>query len=247
MPVHLYGQCADMDSFGRIGDEFKVAIIEDAAQAFGATWRRSRAGSLGAAAAFSFYPTKSLSAYGDAGCVTTSNPEIAERARVLRVHGSRQSYHHQEIGWNSRLDAIQAAILRVKLKYLEPWNEQRRHCAALYDRLFADAGLISAPAAPPIGLLETQPQAHHIFHQYVVRARRRDQLRAFLEARGIGTEIYYPIPLHLQACFTYLGYAEGDLPQAERAAKEVLALPMFAELRSDEQQYVVTAIADFYS
>jgi dTDP-4-amino-4,6-dideoxygalactose transaminase len=262
LPVHLYGQCADMDALQRLADEFHLSLIEDAAQAIGARWetepgKARNAGSMGVCAAFSFYPTKNLSAYGDAGLVTTRDPEMAAHMRRLRNHGSPRRYVHEELGWNSRLDAIQAALLRVKLKYVEGWNEARRQRAAGYDRLFAESGLASSQSAInnqqstipddfPIHLPHTAAPAHHVFHQYVVRAYRREELREFLAARKIGTEIYYPIPLHLQPCFVYLGYREGDFPEAERAAKEVLALPMFAELNEDEQRWVVESIADFY-
>jgi len=249
LPVHLYGQCADMDAFARIAAEHKLAVIEDAAQAFGALWRGRRSGTLGTAAAFSFYPTKNLGAFGDAGCVTTADPEIAARIRSLRNLGLRERYVHDEIGANSRLDALQAAVLRVKLQHLERWNAQRRERAAEYDRLFASAGLVTGRSSSltPVRLVETAPQAHHIFHQYVIRARRRDELRAFLASRQIGTQVYYPLPLHLQKCFSYLGYREGDLPKSARASREVLALPMFPELTADEQRWVVDAIAEFYS
>ncbi|MGA9544774.1 MAG: DegT/DnrJ/EryC1/StrS family aminotransferase [Candidatus Sulfotelmatobacter sp.] len=250
LPVHLYGQCADMESLQPLADEFGLLLIEDAAQAIGARWNGQSAGSMGVSAAFSFYPTKNLSAYGDAGLVTTNSPEMAAQMRRLRNHGSPRRYIHEELGWNSRLDAIQAAILRVKLKYVERWNEARRQRAMKYDQLFAAAGLISTGEPPenaaPIQLPLTSAKAHHVFHQYVVRAFRRDELREFLSARKIGTEIYYPLPLHLQPSFVYLGYREGDFPQAERAAKEVLALPMFPELTDDEQRWVVKSIADFY-
>jgi dTDP-4-amino-4,6-dideoxygalactose transaminase len=255
LPVHLYGQCADMDSLQRLADEFKLSLIEDAAQAIGARWgnepsKARGAGSMGVSAAFSFYPTKNLSAYGDAGLVTTNDPEMAAHMRRLRNHGSPRRYFHEEMGWNSRLDAMQAAILSVKLKYIEGWNDARRQRAARYDGLFAASGLTSSgnqsENSAPIQLPHTSAQAHHIYHQYVVRAYRRDELREFLTARKIGTEIYYPIPIHLQPCFVYLGYREGDLPEAERAAKEVLALPMFPELTEDEQRWVVKSIADFY-
>jgi dTDP-4-amino-4,6-dideoxygalactose transaminase len=262
LPVHLYGQCADMDALQPLADEFHLSLIEDAAQAIGARWgsepRKARhAGSMGVTAAFSFYPTKNLSACGEAGLVTTNNSAMAEHMRRLRNHGSSRRYVHEELGWNSRLDAIQAAILRVKLNYVEGWNEARRQRAALYDRLFREAGLASSQSAInhqpsaipddfPIHLPHTAASAHHVFHQYVVRAYRREELREFLTARKIGTEIYYPIPLHLQPCFVYLGYREGDFPEAERAAKEVLALPMFPELTEDEQRWVVESIADFY-
>ena len=252
MPVHLYGQCANMDEFGRIAPEHGADIIEDAAQAFGARWRDRKAGGLGKAAGFSFYPTKNLSAYGDGGCVTTDDQQLAEHVRRLRNHGSRQRYYHEEIGWNSRLDAMQAAVLRVKLKHVDDWNQQRRMLACRYHGLLVNTGLVqtgaqSVTSQAPIALLVTAPEAYHIYHQYVVRALRRDELRGFLTQQGVGTEIYYPVPLHLQECFAYLGYKAGDLPESERAAKEVLALPMFPELREDEQQRVVAAIAKFYS
>jgi dTDP-4-amino-4,6-dideoxygalactose transaminase len=252
MPVHLYGQCADMDRFARLADEHKVAIVEDAAQAFGAAWKGRKAGNLGKAAGFSFYPTKNLSAYGDGGCVTTDDEQVAKRVRRLRNHGSERRYYHQEIGWNSRLDAIQAAVLRVKLKHIDDWNQRRRIIACRYHGLLGGAGLILARAQTvskqaPIALLAFSPDAHHIYHQFVVRALDRDRLRNFLTERGIGSEIYYPVPLHLQECFRYLGYRAGDLPESERAAREVLALPIFPELREDEQQRVVAAISEFYS
>jgi len=250
LPVHLYGQCADMDSLQKLADEFHLSLIEDAAQAIGARWGKRSAGSMGVSAAFSFYPTKNLSAYGDAGLVTTADPTMAEHMRRLRNHGSSRRYVHEDFGWNCRLDAIQAAILRVKLKYVEGWNQSRRQRAAQYDQLFAAAGLTSSgdqtENSAPIQLPRTSANAHHVFHQYVVRAFRREELREFLNARRIGTEVYYPIPLHLQPCFVYLGYREGDFPEAERAAKEVLALPMFPELTEDEQRWVVKSIADFY-
>lgn len=252
MPVHLFGQCADMDAFDRLAEQYSVAIVEDAAQAFGAAWKGKKAGALGKSAGFSFYPTKNLSAYGDGGCVTTNDAEVAQHVRRLRNHGSERRYYHEEIGWNSRLDAVQAAVLRVKLKHIDDWNQKRRIIACRYHGLLAGAGLTHADATSvnqqnPIAFLKTLPEAHHIYHQYVVRAHRRDELRAFLTGRHIGTEIYYPLPLHLQECFAYLGYKEGDLPESERAAKEVLALPIFPELREDEQQRVAAAIAEFYS
>ena len=247
LPVHLYGQCADMDRFAAISQEFKVALVEDAAQAIGAAWNDQPAGSMGITAAFSFYPTKNLSAYGDAGIVTTTRPGVAEHMRRLRNHGSPRRYFHEEFGWNGRMDAIQAAVLRVKLNHLSSWNEQRQHHAAEYDRAFADAGLIAKSGATPLRTLARSSKAKHVFHQYVVRARRRDDLRKFLADRHIGTEIYYPLPLHLQPAFSYLGLKAGDLPLAEQAAGEVLALPMFPELRDDEIRSVVESMAEFYS
>jgi dTDP-4-amino-4,6-dideoxygalactose transaminase len=251
LPVHLYGQCADMDAIAGLAAEFNVPIVEDAAQAIGAAWKNQKAGSIGLAAAFSFYPTKNLSAYGDAGLVTTRNTEWAERMRQLRNHGSPQRYLHEELGWNCRMDAIQAAVLRVKLPHIEEWNQQRRERARIYDGLFEKAGLAKrgagkSSAAEPVVMPYVSASAHHVFHQYVLRAQRRDELRAFLAERKISTEIYYPIPLHLQPCFEYLGYREGDLPESELAAKEVLALPMFPELTEDEQKWVVKNIAEFF-
>ncbi len=257
LPVHLYGQCADMDAFDQLAQDFGLAIVEDAAQAIGAAWRGRGAGSLGATAAFSFYPTKNLSAYGDAGIVTTTNSEMAEHMRRLRNHGSPRRYYHDEFGWNGRMDAIQAAVLRVKLRHLAEWNRRRQPHAATYDRLFVEAGLIAGSAASgslasgekssPVRLLARTPGATHVFHQYVICAERRDELRQFLAERKIGSEIYYPLPLHLQPVFAYLGMKEGDLPVAEQAAKEVLALPMFAELTEAEIELVVENIAAFYS
>jgi dTDP-4-amino-4,6-dideoxygalactose transaminase len=263
LPVHLYGQCADMDAFARIikeyakenaeenSEESGVAIIEDAAQAIGAEWSGRGAGSLGATAAFSFYPTKNLSAYGDAGIVTTSRPEMAAHMRKLRNHGSPRRYYHDEFGWNGRMDAIQAAVLRVKLAHIADWNQRRQKHAATYDQLFADSGLTSKhgseESASPVRLLARSPQAKHVFHQYVICAQRRDELRKFLADRKIGSEIYYPLPLHLQPVFSYLGLKPGDLPVSEQAAKEVLAVPMYPELTEAEIRWVVESIADFYS
>ncbi len=251
LPVHLYGQCADMDAFERIAQEFSVAIVEDAAQAIGAEWNGRGAGSLGVTAAFSFYPTKNLSAYGDAGMVTTKSLEMAEHMRQLRNHGSPRRYYHHEFGWNGRMDAIQAAVLRVKLGYIADWNRRRQQHATTYDRLFGESGLtsggISNQLRAPVRLLARSPQATHVFHQYVIRAERRDELRKFLAERNIGSEIYYPLPLHLQPVFSYLGLKAGDLPVAEQAALEVLALPMFPELTEGEIRCVVESIADFYS
>jgi len=252
LPVHLYGQCADRDAFAALQrDRRDLALIEDAAQAFGAAWTSPGAsarpaGSLGDAAAFSFYPTKNLAAFGDAGLLTTNNAEIDRRARSLRAHGMTRRYFHDEVGANSRLDAIQAAVLQVKLRYLPQWNQQRRDLAARYDQLFRAAGLAAETIDGGIVLPYTDPRATHIFHQYVIRAPRRDALRDYLTALGIGSEIYYPVPLHLQAALKGLGYKPGDFPHAERAAAEVLALPIYPELREDEQQTVVAAVRRFY-
>ncbi len=263
LPVHLYGQCADFTAFTRIAKERNLKLIEDAAQAWGAEWQgvetgvpgdRSsstgwKAGSLADAAAFSFYPTKNLSAAGDAGMVTTNSDEIAERARMLRQHGMRRRYYHDEIGWNARMDGFQGAILAVKLKYIDGWNQLRRTVARRYHALFHAAGLVEAGPYPIHGIVLPQEVhgTHHVWHQYVIRTNRRDDLRAFLTERKIGSEIYYPVPLHLQTALQSLGYIEGSFPEAERAAREVLALPIFPELREDEQQTVVSAIAEFLS
>jgi dTDP-4-amino-4,6-dideoxygalactose transaminase len=249
LPVHLYGQCADFTAFARIAKERNLKLIEDAAQAWGAEWQGTKAGSLGDAAAFSFYPTKNLSAAGDAGMVTTNSDEVAERARMLRQHGMRRRYYHDEIGWNTRMDGFQGAILTVKLKYIDGWNQLRRTVARRYHALFHAAGLVEAGPYPAHGVVlpHEVPGTHHVWHQYVIRTNRRDGLRQFLTERKIGSEIYYPVSLHLQTALQSLGYAEGSFPEAERAAREVLALPIFPELREDEQQTVVSAIAEFLS
>jgi dTDP-4-amino-4,6-dideoxygalactose transaminase len=257
LPVHLYGQPADWDAFESLTQTHpNLILIEDAAQAFGALWRSEGqperpAGSLGLAAAFSFYPTKNLSAMGDAGLVTTSDATLAAKLQSLRTHGSTRRYHHDEVGWNSRLDAIQAAILTVKLRHLPAWNQQRRTLAARYDQLFREANLaapsLSVSTQDGIVLPYTDPRATPVFHQYVIRAPRRDALRAHLTAHSIGSEIYYPVPLHLQPALKDLNYGPGDFPQAERAAAEVLALPLYPELRDDEQQRIVQTIRHFYA
>jgi dTDP-4-amino-4,6-dideoxygalactose transaminase len=246
LPVHLYGQCADMDAFTALKRNYNLLLVEDAAQAFGATWNGVPAGALGDAAAFSFYPTKNLSAMGDAGLVTTLSAAIDDHARVLRAHGMRRRYYHDEVGWNSRLDSLQAAILETKLRYLPQWNQQRRDRAARYDQLFHDAGIAGSTVKEGIVLPFTDPRATPIFHQYVIRAPRRDKLRQYLTDRQIGSEIYYPLPLHQQTSLASLGYKQGDFPISEAAAAEVLALPMYPELREDEQQTVVETIASFY-
>jgi dTDP-4-amino-4,6-dideoxygalactose transaminase len=249
LPVHLYGQPADWTIFARLGQERGLKLIEDAAQAWGAEWQGVKAGNLGDIAAFSFYPTKNLSAAGDAGMVTTNSAELAERVKMLRQHGMRRRYYHDEIGWNTRLDGIQAAILHVKLKYIAAWNSARRTVARRYHALFHAAGLAESGPYPIHGVVlpHEVPGSHHIWHQYVVRTRRRDALREFLAIRGIGSEIYYPVPLHLQDALKSLSYNQGSFPESERAAREVLALPIFPELREDEQQTVVGAIAEFLS
>lgn len=248
LPVHLYGQCADFDALNRLKAKYGVALVEDAAQAFGATWNGAPAGSLGDSAAFSFYPTKNLSAWGDAGLVTTNDDAVADRAKLLHVHGMRVRYHHEEIGWNARMDTAQAAVLSIKLRYIQQWNRDRGAAAERYHRLFAASGislgsnLDSAQIALPV----SDPRANHVWHQYVIRCERRDDLRAHLTAHGIVSEIYYPVSLHQQEALAYLGYKTGDFPHSERAAREVLALPIFPELREDEQERVVDAVTNFY-
>jgi len=247
MPVHLYGQCADMDAFSTLASQHGFKLIEDAAQAFGARFNDVPAGGLGDAAAFSFYPTKNLSAFGDAGLLTTSDAALDDHARILRAHGMRQRYFHEEIGWNSRMDTIQAAVLEIKLRRVPAGSQRRRELARLYDRLFTAANLTGATTADGVVLPYTDPRAEHVYHQYVIRAPRRDALRAFLSEHRIGSEIYYPLPLHLQESLKSLGYKQGDFPVTERAAEEVLALPIFPELREDEVETVVEAVRRFYA
>jgi dTDP-4-amino-4,6-dideoxygalactose transaminase len=247
LPVHLYGQTVDWDFFGRFGRERGLKLIEDAAQAWGGEWKGRKAGGLGDVAAFSFYPTKNMSAAGDAGMVTTNSDEIAERLKMLRQHGMRRRYYHDEIGWNTRMDGFQGAILGVKLKYIDGWNRQRRAVAERYDALFQAAGLAELGPYPErrIVLPHKVNGSTHVWHQYVIRSSQRDALREFLASRRIGSEIYYPVPLHMQHALKCLGYKEGDFPEAERAAREVLALPIFPELREDEQETVVGAVGEF--
>ena len=239
IPVHLYGLCADMDPILALAREHGVPVVEDAAQAIGATYNGRRAGGIGIAGCFSFFPSKNLGAFGDAGLVTTNDAALAREVRLLRNHGAEPKYFHKRIGGNFRLDALQAAVLRVKLPHLADWTSGRRGNAARYRRLFADAGLqhrVTLPMEPPDRL--------HIFHQYVVRVPRRDAVRARLTEHGIGTEIYYPVPFHLQECFAGLGHARGDFPHAEAAAESTIALPIYAELTEPQQSAVVAAIAD---
>ena len=238
MPVHLYGQCADWDALSAVCAPNNLLMVEDAAQAFGASWNGVQAGALGQAAAFSFYPTKNLSAWGDAGLTTFRSAEVAERAKMMRAHGMRRRYFHDEVGWNSRLDTVQAAVLLVKLKYIAQWNESRSAVAARYNESLAGVDEVVRPYSDPRGT--------HVWHQYVVRVPRRDELRAYLAERGIGSEVYYPVPLHLQEALKDLGYREGQFPQSEKAAREVLALPIYPELRGDEQARVVDAIRSFF-
>ncbi len=248
IPVHLFGQCADMDPLLKISKERNLFVIEDAAQALGAEYRPQaesrgrRAGQIGDLGCFSFYPTKNLGAFGDAGMVVTDNPDLADKVKLLRVHGSQPKYFHKSIGINSRLDTIQAAILLVKFKYLDKWTAERQKKAERYQALFQD--LLSS--IDGFRLPTVQNQNRHIFHQYVIRVPERDRLRQFLAQGGIGTDIYYPVPLHLQECYSFLKYRRGDLPNSEKASEEVLALPIYPELTEDQQCEVVNQIKAFY-
>jgi dTDP-4-amino-4,6-dideoxygalactose transaminase len=243
IPVHLYGQCAEMDSINRIARKHHLAAIEDAAQAIGAEYRGRRAGSMGDIGCISFYPTKNLGGFGDGGALTTNNPQLAEKLKLLRVHGMQPRYHHQLVGINSRLDTLQAAVLNVKLPHLNDWSEQRSVNAKRYTALFAAAGLDHVLGLPVIA-----PHRRHVWNQYIVRVPggKRDALREHLANLKIGTEIYYPVPLHMQDCFKSLGYGPGSLPESERAAADTIALPIFPELTAAEQQSVVSAIGSFF-
>jgi dTDP-4-amino-4,6-dideoxygalactose transaminase len=242
MPVHLYGQSADMDPLMAIARQHGLKVIEDAAQAIGTAYTNGqRVGTFGDVGCFSFFPSKNLGAFGDAGLCTTNDAELAESMRVLRVHGGKPKYFHAVIGGNFRIDELQAAVLRVKLKYLDGWTQGRQRNAAYYDSAFADAAL-GQKLCTPVAI----EGGRHIFNQYVVRVQRRDALKQRLAERGIGTEIYYPVPLHLQACFAYLNYRAGDFPHSERAAEETLALPIYPELEQAQLAHVVATIAEFY-
>jgi dTDP-4-amino-4,6-dideoxygalactose transaminase len=241
IPVHLYGQSADMTPILDVAARHGVKVLEDAAQAIGARHEGRHVGTLGDAGAFSFYPSKNLGGFGDAGMVTAEDDALAKSIARLRVHGMEPKYHHHEVGFNSRIDALQAAILRVKLRHLDAWTAGRRAVANRYDALFASAGLGDAVVTP-----RERPGRFHVFNQYVIRVAEpaRDPLRAHLASRRVGTEIYYPIPLHLQACFAPLGHAPGDFPEAEAAARQTIALPMYPELSEAAQSHVVSAIAE---
>ncbi len=239
VPVHLYGQPAEMDAIMAIADQHSLAVIEDAAQAIGAEYKGRRAGSIGHVGCLSFYPTKNLGAYGDAGMVVTNDPALADKLDVLRRQGGKTKYFHEVLGFNSRLDTLQAAILRVKLRYLERWQEGRREAACRYDGLLAASG---APVTTPY----VRSDVRHVYHQYTIRAPQRDALAKHLHERGISTMIYYPLPLHLQGLYRDLDMAEGALPHAEAAGREVLSLPMFPELTEAQQEEIVAAVAEFY-
>ncbi len=237
LPVHLYGQCADMEPIMEIAHKHRLGVIEDAAQAIGAEYQGKKAGSIGDVGCFSFFPSKNLGGAGDGGMVTTNSAEIAEKVTLLRQHGAHPKYFHSLVGVNSRLDALQAAVLLVKLKYLDDWNQARRKNASYYNERL---GAIKGVVVPFV-----EPKCLHIYHQYVIRAPKRDALFDYLKEKGIGVGIYYPVPLHLQKCFAYLGQGCGDLPQSERAAKEVIALPIFPELTEEEMDVICGEIASF--
>ena len=242
MPVHLFGLPADMDSVLEIARKHHLAVIEDAAQAIGARWKEKSIGSLGTCGCFSFFPSKNLGGAGDGGMITTNDPQLAQRLRTLRVHGARKKYRYELLGINSRIDALQAAILRVKLRYLDNWTDNRRRNAETYRELFAEHHLTELLVLP------CAPQASfHVYNQFSIRAPRRDELQEYLRGRGISTEVYYPSPLHVEPAFAYLGYRNGDFPNAEAACREVLSIPIYPELTVDQQQAVVAAIARFYS
>jgi dTDP-4-amino-4,6-dideoxygalactose transaminase len=242
MPVHLYGQMAHMDELSSLAARHSLRMIEDAAQAIGAEdAAHKRAGSFGDVGCLSFFPTKNLGAFGDAGMCVTNDPALAERMEILRVHGGKPKYYHAFIGGNFRIDELQAAVLNIKLRHLDAWSAGRQRNAAYYDKALARKELAGAVGTP-----HAAPGVRHIYNQYVIRARNRDALRAHLTAQGVGTEIYYPVPLHLQQCFAYLGHRQGDFPESERAASETLALPIYPELAEAQLQYVVDTIAGYY-
>ncbi|MFQ5442034.1 MAG: DegT/DnrJ/EryC1/StrS family aminotransferase [Thermodesulfobacteriota bacterium] len=241
MPVHLYGQCADMKEINAIARKYGMRVIEDAAQSIGAVYRGKKAGSLADAGCFSFYPTKNLGCFGDGGMVTTNSSRTARTLKKLRCHGSNARYLYDSVGVNSRLDEIQAAVLRIKLKHLDAWTAGRINNAARYRRLFSKAGLDGLVKLPVV-----KGNNISVYNQFVVVAKSRDGLRGHLSRAGVGTEVYYPVPLHLQKCFKDLGYKKGDFPISERVAGEILALPIFTELKAGEQKYIVSSIAGFY-
>lgn len=241
IPVHLFGQCADMAAINRIANARKIPVIEDACQAIGAAQNGIRAGVLGVTGCFSFFPSKNLGGFGDGGMITTNDPALADCLSMLRVHGSRVRYLHEAVGINSRLDALQAAVLHIKLKYLDQWAEGRRRNAATYDHLFKEAGLLDRVTIPT-----THPGNFHVYNQYTIRVSRRDDLSSYLKDKGVGTEIYYPLPMHLQNCYKDLGYKKGSFPMSEQAAEQVLSLPIYAELSASRLSYVVDTITEFF-
>ena len=249
IPVHLYGQCADMGPILDLAQRHNLKVIEDAAQAIGSEYRDGRrAGSMGTVGCLSFFPSKNLGCLGDGGMVVTNDNDLAERMKVLRVHGGKPKYYHKMIGGNFRLDTIQAAVLNVKLNYLDEWTSRRQGNAQRYETLFQQSGLVQKGNArlPDPVYRESGAKHYHIYNQFVLRVDKRDELMAYLKEKGIGTEIYYPVPFHLQECFRYLGHKEGDFPESERAAKETMAIPIYPELTAPQQAEVVGTIQRFY-
>ena len=241
IPVHLYGQSADMKAIMAIAKKHNLKVIEDAAQAIGTEFQGKRVGTIGDIGCFSFFPSKNLGAYGDGGLCTTNDPAMAEKLQIFRAHGSKPKYFHKYVGGNFRIDAIQAAILNVKLKYLDSWTTARLENAKTYDKLFDQAGLKSKVTTPWV-----RPGDRHIYNQYVISVDNRDGLKKYLGDNGIETEIYYPLPMHMQECFQYLGYKEGDFPVSEKSAKNTLAIPVYPELPREELEYVVETISKFF-
>jgi len=246
IPVHLYGQMADMDPIMALAGSHKLVVIEDAAQAIGSEYKGRRAGSIGHYGCFSFFPSKNLGAAGDGGMIVANDAERAEKLRVLRAHGSKPKYFHKVIGGNFRLDALQAAIVSAKLPHLDNWTAGRQRNAKTYDRLFAEAGLVETGSGKANILLPKVAMNRHIFNQYVIRVSERDQLQTYLKNHGVGTEVYYPVPMHIQECFAYLGHKAGDFPKSESAANETLALPIYPELSEAQLRYVVDCFRDFF-
>jgi dTDP-4-amino-4,6-dideoxygalactose transaminase len=237
IPVHLFGRTADMDPILAIAAKHNLFVLEDAAQAHGAKYKGRVAGAMGKLAAFSFYPGKNLGAYGEGGAVTTSDPELARRVRMLRDHGSEKKYYHEMLGYNARLEGIQGAVLGTKLRYLDKWNNGRNKVAQSYNRLLQDG---------PVGVPSMDNDYYQVFHLYVVEAKRREELMSFLQGRGVSTLIHYPVPIHLQKAFADLGYRAGDFPVTERLADQILSLPMFPELTDDQIAYVAASIKEFF-
>ena len=248
IPVHLFGQCANMDPIMALAKKHNLAVIEDAAQSIGADYHGRRAGSIGTMGIFSFFPSKNLGGFGDGGMVITHDPALHEKLRILRVHGSQPKYYHKIVGGNFRLDALQAAVLLVKLAKLDDWSLQRRRNAEYYNRKLRMTGLVERGLAvrPDPVYAEGGDRNFHIYNQYTIRVKDRDKLRAHLTEKRIGTEIYYPVPLHLQECFKGLGYKKGDFPMSEEAAANVVSIPIYPELADAQKEYVVQAIEEFY-